>query len=94
MKNKSKLKSFPKLKTDKQAEDFVQNADLTEYDFSGFHSMKFEFAHKSARINMRLPAALLERIKEIAERNKISYSLLIRQILEAVVEKEQRSRTR
>ena len=94
MKVKQKLKPFPKLKTDKQAEEFVDQADLTEYDFSGFKSMKFEFASKSARINIRLPESLLERIKEIAERHEISYSLLIRQILEAVVEKDQRSRSR
>lgn len=90
MKNKSKAKTLPKLKTDNQAEDFVQVADLSEYDLSEFKSMKFEFASKSARINMRLPESLLERIKEMAEKYEISYSLLIRQILEAVVEKEQR----
>ncbi len=94
MKNKSKLKSLPALKTDKQAEEFVQEADLTEYDFSGFTSMKFEFASKSARINMRLPESLLSQIKELAEKKGISYSSLIRMILETVVEKEQRSSTR
>ena len=91
MKTKAKLKPLPKFKTDKQAEDFVDQADLTQFDFSGFKSMKFEFASKSARINMRLPESLLERIKEIAEKHEVSYSLLIRQILETVVEKEQRS---
>lgn len=94
MKTKPKLKPFPKHKTDKQAEDFVQDVDLTGYDFTGFKSMKFEFASKSARINMRLPELLLNRIKELAEKREISYSLLIRQILEAVVEREQRSKAK
>jgi predicted DNA binding CopG/RHH family protein len=94
MKSKSKNKTFPKLKTDKEAENFVRDADLTEYDFSGFKSMKFEFAHKSARINMRLPEDLLEQIKKIADRRAIPYTRLIRQILEAVVEREQQARSR
>ena len=51
MKDKQNLKTLPKLMTDKQAEDFVAQADLSEYDFSGFKSMKFEFASKLADIN-------------------------------------------
>ena len=94
MKTKPKLKSFPVLKTDKEAEDFVRNADLSEYDFSGFKPMKFEFANKTARINMRLPENLLERIKIIAEQRDIPYTRFIRQILEAVVEQELRSRAK
>ena len=94
MKTKPKLKSFPVLKTDKEAEDFVRDADLSEYDFSGFKPMKFEFANKTARINMRLPENLLERIKIIAEQRDIPYTRFIRQILEAVVEQELRSRAK
>jgi hypothetical protein len=37
VKKQIKSKSFPKLKTDKEAENFVHDADLTEYDFSGFN---------------------------------------------------------
>jgi len=94
MKSNPKLKSFPVLKTDKEAEDFVRDADLSEYDFSGFKPMKFEFANKTARINMRLPENLLERIKIIAEQRDIPYTRFIRQILEAVVEQELRSRVK
>jgi len=94
MKSNPKLKSFPVLKTDKEAEDFVRDADLSEYDFSGFKPMKFEFANKTARINMRLPEVLLERIKIIADQRDIPYTRFIRQILEAVVEQELRSRVK
>ncbi len=38
-----KLKQFPVLRTDEEAEDFVANADLGEYDFSQFKPMRFEF---------------------------------------------------
>lgn len=94
MKNNQKLKAFPKLKTDKEAEDFVKDVDLSEYYFRGFKSMKFEFANKSARINMRLPESLLEHIKKIADEKKIPYTRLIRQILELFVEREQHSRVK
>lgn len=92
MKNKQKIKSFPKHRTDKDAEHFVEQADLTEYDFSEFKRVKFEFGNKSARINMRVPELLLERIKKIALKKRIPYTRYIRQILEMVVEKEQHSR--
>ena len=44
MKSKQRLKSLPKLKTDKAAEDFVRDADLTEYDLSAFKPMNFKFS--------------------------------------------------
>ena len=94
MKSKQKLKSFPKLKTDKAADDFVRKSDLSEYDLSGFKPMKFEFAHKSARINMRLPEELLVRIKKIADRKDIPYTRWIRQTLEMMVEKDYRVRSK
>jgi len=40
---KLKPKCFPKLQTVQADEDFVRDADLTEYDFSEFKPMKFEF---------------------------------------------------
>lgn len=42
-------KKFPDFKTDEEAERFVAAADLTEYDFSDFKSVKFEFAAKDER---------------------------------------------
>lgn len=38
---KQSLKEFPSFATDKEAEDFVDNADLSEYDFSGFKTVKY-----------------------------------------------------
>lgn len=43
MSDKKKLKKLPRLTTDKQAEDFVDTVDLSEYDLSGFKPMNFEF---------------------------------------------------
>lgn len=41
--SKKPLKSFPPLLTDEEAERFTDEADLSEYDFSGFRPVRFEF---------------------------------------------------
>lgn len=42
------MKKLPELKTDNDAEDFIDTADLTEYDLSVLMPMKFEFQKKNA----------------------------------------------
>jgi len=51
-------KKIPTLKTDHEAEEFVDKADLSQYDLSGGAAMRFELDKKDARINMRAPEAL------------------------------------
>ncbi len=82
-----KLKPFPHFETDEEAEDFVANADLSEYDFSGFKRVRFEFQPKSARVNMRLPESLLESVKARASKRGIPYQRFIREALEEAVSK-------
>ena len=83
MKRKSKsLKKLPRLKTDRAAERFVTDADLTAFDLSGVKATRFEFAAKEARINMRLPGELLAAVKRAAERRAVPYQRFIRQALE------------
>ncbi len=82
-----KLKPFPSFKTDEEAEDFVANADLSEYDFSGFKRVRFEFQPKSARVNMRLPESLLKSVKARASKRGIPYQRFIREALEEAVTK-------
>src|SRR5262249_5885355 len=80
-------KRLPVLNSDKEAEDFVARADLTEYDLSGMRFIQFEFQPKSERVNMRLPKALLDAIKAAACRAGIPYQRFIRQTLEAALER-------
>ena len=80
------LKKIPVFKTDEEAEDFVANADLTEYDFSDFKPFRFEYQKKEARVNMRLPASLLEAVKVQAQQRGIPYQRLIREAIERAVE--------
>ena len=83
--SKPKLKPFPELKSDEEAEDFVATADLSEYDFSDFKPMRFEIAPKSAQLNMRLPEPLLQAVKAKARERGIPYTRLIREALERTV---------
>ena len=78
-------KKLPKLRSDEEAEAFVANSDLTQYDLSGMRTVQFEFAPKTARVNMRLPADLLRAVKTTAERRGIPYQRFIRQALEQAV---------
>ncbi|HEX3885386.1 MAG TPA: BrnA antitoxin family protein [Stellaceae bacterium] len=82
---RKKLKKLPTLKSDKEAEDFVANADLTEYDLSGGETMRFEIQPKSERVNMRLPRPLLDAVKAMAAKAGVPYQRFIRQALETAV---------
>ncbi len=52
-------RKLPVARTDRAAEAFVGRADLTRYDLSGLQPVRFEFAPKSARLNM--PGSALPR---------------------------------
>ena len=75
-------KQFPVFKTDEEAERFVDEADLSEYDFSQFKPVHFEMRRKDKQINLRLPSDLLEAVKKQAEDNGIPYQRLIRRAIE------------
>lgn len=82
MSGKKELKPFPVFATDEEAEEFVATADLTEYDFSEFKKVRFEFKPKTATIGMRVPVELLDAVKARAEREGMPYQRFIRQTLE------------
>lgn len=76
------LKKPPVLKTDEEAERFVETADLTEYDLSGFKPTHFEFEKKAAQINMRVPQPLLDAVKTRAKARGIPFTRYIRELME------------
>lgn len=41
-------KRFPVFQSDEEAERFVDEADLSEFDFSGFKPMRFELEKRQA----------------------------------------------
>jgi predicted DNA binding CopG/RHH family protein len=78
-------KQLPILRTDEEAEEFIDKADLTEYDLSVLTPIRFEFQPKERSITMRLSEPLLEAIKQEAGRSGIPYKRFIRQALENAV---------
>src|SRR5579863_9391113 len=44
-------KKIPDFRTDEEAENFVDTADLSEYDLSAARPVRFEFDRKEARVN-------------------------------------------
>lgn len=86
MKAEKQLKPFPTFGTDEEAERFVDQADLSEYDLSGFRPMQFEFEPKTERVNMRLPSRLLAAVKRSAKKAGVPYQRFIRQTLENAVQ--------
>lgn len=78
-------RKLPKLKTNKQAEKFVESSDLTKYDLSQMRRVRFEFQSKTERVNMRMPKLLLDTIKKRAKKAGIPYQRFIRQTLEAAI---------
>lgn len=79
--SKSK-KPWPTLPTDEDAEKFVEEADLTEYDWSAAEPVHYEFEDKSARVTMRLPESQLERIKAEAAKRGVRYQRFMRELME------------
>lgn len=82
---KTKAKPMPSLVSDADAERFVDTADLSQYDLSGFKPMNFEFAPKSAAMHMRLPQSLLDALKAKAKAKGIPYTRYVRLLLESDV---------
>ena len=78
----AKLKKIPPFKNDRDAEQFVDTADLSEYDLSGFRPMHFEIAKKSAALNIHIPQLLLDVVKQKAEHQGVPYTRYVRMLIE------------
>ena len=91
---KPRLKKLPVLKSDEEAERFVDTADLSEYDLSVMVPVRFEFMRKTERINMRLSEDLLNSVKDRAAREGVSYQRFIRLTLERAVTASERPKAK
>ncbi|MGD9846644.1 MAG: CopG family antitoxin [Variibacter sp.] len=78
-------KKFPVLKTDEEAEAFLEQ-DLTDYlHAENFKPVRFEFLPKEKSINLRLSEDLLTAVRARAKSQGIPYQRYIRQTLERAV---------
>ncbi|WP_339782137.1 CopG family antitoxin [uncultured Thalassospira sp.] len=73
---------WPSLPTDEAAERFVEEADLSRFDWGAVEAVSYEFEDKSARVTMRLPESQLERIKAEASKRGIKYQRFMRELME------------
>jgi len=84
------LKPIPKFKNEDEERAFWSKHDSAEYlDWSKAKRFRFTKLRPSVRsISLRLPEALLERIKVLANKNDIPYQSLMKVYLSERVEKE------
>ena len=75
-------KPFPPFETDAEAEAFVDQADLSEYDFSDMKLLRFELRPKDKSVSLRLPEALLNEVRASAKQAGIPYQRFIRLAIE------------
>lgn len=79
-------RKFPAFRTDAEAENFVDKADLSEYDLSDLVPMRFEIRRKDKSVSLRLPEALLDAVRVNAKRAGIPYQRFIRLEIERAIE--------
>jgi predicted DNA binding CopG/RHH family protein len=77
-------RSVPKMTTDEEAEAFL-GQDLSDLDYSAFKPLTSESEPRTARVNMRPPASLIEAITARAAERGIPYQRLIREAIERAV---------
>jgi predicted DNA binding CopG/RHH family protein len=84
MSDEPRLKPFPSHATDEDAERFVDEADLSEFDFSAFEPTSITFSD-AVHVDLLLSAALLEAVEKRAKERGISSMRLIQDALERAV---------
>jgi predicted DNA binding CopG/RHH family protein len=80
-------KPIASFKTDGEAEEFVANADLSDYDLSGGQIVRFEMRPKDSAVSLRLPAKLLDAVRGAAKRQGVPYQRFIRMAIESALVK-------
>ena len=75
-------KKVPTFKSDKEAEEFLEQ-DLTDYIApSNAQRVTFEFLPKTEKVNLRFPPELLSEVRKKASQQGISYQKYIRRAVE------------
>lgn len=75
-------KPIPAFATDDEAAEFIEAADLSDYDLSGFTPASFDIQGGAAEIHIRLPEPLYAAVMEAAQRQGVPYQRYIREVLE------------
>lgn len=78
-------KKFPEFKSDAEAENFLDKADLSEYDISDMLPTRFELRRKDKTVSLRLPEPLLEAVRDSASKMGIPYQRFMRLAIENAI---------
>lgn len=81
------LKQFPVFHTDEEAEEFVANADLSEYDMSGFIPWELATNTPENEAYVLIPKDLLGEARARAGDKGVALSDLVREALETSLRK-------
>jgi predicted DNA binding CopG/RHH family protein len=75
-------KILPRIKTDEQAENLLEQ-DLSDYlNKDNFKAVTFEFKPKNRTVNLRVSEDLLEEVKTVAKKQGVTYQKYIRNAIE------------
>lgn len=80
--NKTVLKQMPSFATDEEAEHFVDTADLSEYDLSGFVPLHLALSQSKGETFVLVPQELEVALRAKAEQKGIPFARLVREALE------------
>jgi len=81
--SKPDRKPLPPLLTDEDAERFVEEADLTEFNLASMVRLsELERNAKDASIHLRLPQAQLDEIKAEAQKRGVPYQRFMRELMQ------------
>ena len=78
MSNAKTPKPWPTLPTDEAAVKFVDEADLSEFDWSKVVPVTMEFRKKNGQLNVRMPEDELTKIRAAADREGMPLSRFVR----------------
>lgn len=71
-------KPWPSLPTDEAAVKFVDEADLSEFDWSAAVPITMEFRKKTGQLNVQMPERELTKVRAAAEREGMPLSRFVR----------------
>ena len=85
-------RKLPSLKSDKEAEELLDNRDLSDFINAGnLQPFPFEYRPKQKSVNLRISDELLKAVRAAARRHGVPYQRYIRQALELAL-RQSRSR--
>ncbi|MDO9549308.1 MAG: BrnA antitoxin family protein [Candidatus Marinimicrobia bacterium] len=90
---KNKLKEIPKFESEEQEREFWANADSSEYlDWRKSKPVNFPNLKPSVKpISIRLPEAMLEELRTIANKQDVPYQSLIKIYLRDAINRERQA---